>query len=279
MAEFRRIIAWKGFDRFSIPHYQMVPMNETRYVLLRDGKGLAVSSSKPAALVVTEIAATSLPAGQKDPIMAGDRIFKLVGRQWDIAFVQARTGAGALAASLECDIKNRRSVTVAFNFVRDTGGHSTNRAPAASVQWLRVINGIFNGQANVFFRQTVSRWVAMTENLGATVRWSTIASEHEWDKVVARRDNNADMNFFLVWNYEQGALNVVDGTDAGTLGGNCIFEDGAGNQIGETMAHELGHFLGCDDHYNSAKIYELMYGITDARGRHIGKEHANIVNP
>ena len=75
MAEFRRVIHWKGFDRFSVPHYQMVPMEEPRYVMLRDGKGLTVASSKPAALKVTEVNAASLPAGDKDPIWASDRIF------------------------------------------------------------------------------------------------------------------------------------------------------------------------------------------------------------
>ena len=150
MAEFRRVIHWKGFDRFSVPHYQMVPMEEPRYVMLRDGKGLTVASSKPAALKVTEVNAASLPAGDKDPIWASDRIFKLEGQQWDIAFLEARTGAGIVAASLECDIKNRRNVALAFNFLKDAGGHTTNRQPAASTQWLRVINGIFNGNALEF---------------------------------------------------------------------------------------------------------------------------------
>ena len=86
------------------------------------------------------------------------------------------------------------------------------------------------------------------------------------------------MNLFFVWEYEQDALTVVDGADAGTLGANCIFEDQAGSQIAETLSHEIGHFLKCGDHYVAARSYELMYGITDTRGAHIGKVHANIMN-
>lgn len=284
MAEFRRIIPWQGFDKYSIPHWQMVPVNGKRYVCLRDGAGLTVTSETPSSLQVTEVTQAQLPPGDKDPIQAGDRFFKLEGFVWDIVNVVAKNAGGAVVATLETDIKEKKEYKLAFHFVSDNAGHRTTRAPAAAAGWLSGINWIYNGQTNIYFRTTVARAVTVNQNLGPVVRFSkqlagVAASEHEWDVVIAKGDPNANMNFFLVWEYEQDATPNVDNTDAGTLGGNCIYEDKAGAYPAETMSHEIGHFLGCDDHYDVSKKYELMYGITDARGAHIGKEHANIMNP
>ena len=65
---------------------------------------------------------------------------------------------------------------------------------------------------------------------------------------------------------------------AGTLANNCLLEDKAGSKVGETLAHEIGHYLGCTDHYEATLWYHLMYGITDARGIHIPREDANMMN-
>ena len=121
-------------------------------------------------------------------------------------------------------------------------------------------------------------------DLGAVVRYSShlkgvLASEHEWGHVVAKRDTSADFNFFFVWEYEQDNSPATDNTDAGALGGTCIFEDAAGTEVAETMSHELGHYLGVGDYYTAATRNWLMYGYTDARGQHIPKDHANKMNP
>jgi len=284
MAEFRRIIPWQGFDKYSVPVWQMVPLNgPPRYVCLRDGAGLTVTSTDPAALKITEITSVQLPAGDKDPIHAGDRFFKLEGKSWEIVTVSATTKAGLDVAQLEVDIKKRVDKKLAFNFVSDNAGHHTVRAAASATQWTSGINWIYNGQTNIFFTKIAARPVTIGQDLGPVVRFAkgvagVPISEHEWDIVVAKGEPTADMNFFMVWEYEQSALTVIDGTDAGTLGGNCIFEDHAGSQIVESMAHEVGHFLKCKDQYIAARSYELMYGITDTRGAHIGKQHANIMN-
>ncbi len=107
----------------------------------------------------------------------------------------------------------------------------------------------------------------------------TAGAGSEWNTVTALGDAGSDMNYFLVWEYEQDATPTVDNTDAGTLGGNCIFEDNAGRAIGVTMAHEMGHYLGRPDHYDNARKKDLMHGITDERGINLPKADVNGMNP
>lgn len=285
-AEFLKCFDMQGFDRYNAPRWQMVPVGGVRYVLLRDGAGLTVTSSVPAMVAVTEVKLADLPTHGRQPMHHGDRFFKLEGKAKGSAQLDARSAAGAAVVSLEVDTKNKKTVTVAYNFVKDTATppHHTRRVPAASTEWLRGINHVYNGQANIFFTQKRSQWVTVGQDLGTVVRWAqgvpgTTAADHEWPVVVAQGDATANMNFFLVWEYEQDATPNVDDTDAGTLGGNCLFEDNAGSQVPTTMAHEIGHFLGRPDHYILARKRELMYGITDQRGVHLPKGDVNSMNP
>ena len=62
-------------------------------------------------------------------------------------------------------------------------------------------------------------------------------------------------------------------------GRNCIFEDHAGRAIEVSMAHEMGHHLGRDDHYIAARKKDLMYGYTDQRGINLTKDDVNGMNP
>jgi len=176
------------------------------------------------------------------------------------------------------DVKNKKSVRVTFNFVRDSAGHHTTRVPASAGHWVSTMNYVYNGQANIHVILRSARGVAAAVDLGTEVMWDASAGS-EWNTVTALGDAGADMNYFLVWEYEQDATPTVDDTDAGTLAGNCIFEDHAGTAIGVTMAHEMGHFLGRPDHYVGARRLELMYGITDQRGIHLTKTDVNGMNP
>jgi hypothetical protein len=78
--------------------------------------------------------------------------------------------------------------------------------------------------------------------------------------------------------YARDHLAILN-TDAGTMGANCIFEDKPGKEVGETLAHETGHFLGAADTDAVAQKPLLMYGITDHRGRRLTKADVNLMNP
>jgi len=282
-AQFHRAFNIQGFDRDPTPRWQMVPVGGDRYVILRDGAGLTVTSQGPAVVTVTEVTQRQLPTANRRSFQSGDRFFKLHGVTKGNARIRASRGTSSVV-ELEVDTKNRKNVSVTFNFVQDNAGHKTRRNTAQTTNWLWMINLIYNNQANIFVTQRAARAVTVPANLGAVVRFSShltgvAASEHEWDDVIATGDAGADVNFFMVWEYEQDATPGTDQTDAGHLNGNVLYEDSAGRQNGETMAHEIGHYLGVGDNYDAARQRELMYGYTDTRGIHLPKAHVNTMNP
>jgi hypothetical protein len=277
---FEKVFNMQGFDKDASPKWQMVPVGGIRYTALRDGAGLTVTSSNAAIVTVTEINRTTLPTAGLEPmpLQATDRIFRLNGVAKGNARVQAKNAAGAIVVELEIDTKNKKTVRATFNFVKDTGGHETARVPAAAAHWIATMRYIYSGQANVEPTLRMTRHVIVGSNLGAVVMW-TPGAGNEWGLVTAKGDSGADMNYFLVWEYEQDSTPNHDDTDAGTMGSNCIFEDHAGTAIGVTMAHEMGHYLGLPDRYSAAQKLNLMYGITDARGIHLPKGDVNVINP
>lgn len=276
MASFERAYAMKGFDRYRTHRWQMVPKSGVRYIIVRDAVGLTLSFTNAHRLRMTEINRTALPAGHLR-LESSDRFIKLDGLNRGSARVYLKNAVGSTVKRLEVGVKRRKRVKVSFNFVRDSAGNTTARNTANAAAWVRAMDRVFDGQANINVSLGTSRVVNVASDLGATVTWSAGAAS-EWNTVTALGDSTADMNFFLVWEYEQDTT-PGDGADAGTLGGNCIYEDAAGSQDGETMAHELGHFLGCPDHYIDRRKRELMFGTTDTRGVHLPKADVNIVNP
>jgi hypothetical protein len=266
-----------GFDEKAAPPWQMVPLGGTKEVRLLWGPNLAVVSTVPG--VATVANSTAAYARSTRNI----RYLTIRGRSHGTCFIEAKQGS-AVKARLEVAVKRPKLVRLAFNFVKDTGGHRTRRATASVNQYVQTMNRIYTPQANIRFSVVQTRWVTVNRNLGTVVRFSShlpgvAAGHHEWDHVVAKRYGAADFNFFFVWEYEQDATPGTDNTDAGALGPNCIFEDRAGVEIGETLAHEVGHFLGCRDYYANGDRSLLMYGYTDSRGRKISKFHANTMNP
>ena len=277
-AEWLKVFNMRGFDKDAAPRWQMVPVNGNRYMALRDGAGLTVTSNDPTVVTVTEIRQADIPAeDERMALHASDRIFRLHALKKGNARIQAKRGA-ALATELEVDTKDRKRVRVTFNFVHDTSGHGTRRVAASAGRWVSTMNYIYNRQANIQVVLRATRSVEVASNLGAEVTWDATAGS-EWNTVTALGDAGADLNYFLVWEYEQPG--VPGEADAGTLNGNCLFEDRiGGNDTGVEMAHEMGHFLGRHDHYVVARRLELMYGFfSGLHGVHLTKDDVNVMNP
>lgn len=286
MAEFRKVYRIQGFDREATPRWQMIPMKESRFVVLRDGAGLTVTSAQPSIATVTEIPRKDVPAGDfNEAFLSTDRFLKLDAAGFGITQIQAKPALGGPTLELEVDTKNLKTVRVMFNFVKDNAGHQTGRVPASAAQWVKDLNRfIFKPQANVeIVSHAPARWVTVSQNLGDVVRFSShlptvAAAQHEWDVVVAKGDPTADLNVFLVWEYEQDDTPYIDNAGGGTTGGNTLLEDHLQGYLHRNLGHELGHSLGLPDHYDGAHKHDLMYGYEDG-GTNLPKAHANVINP
>jgi hypothetical protein len=281
MPGFRPVFYMEGFDERASPHWQMVPVNGDRFVALRGGAGLTVRSCSPSIVTVQEITQAQLPASGhcRLALEAGDRIFRLHGAAKGSARIQARRGA-APEVELAVDTKHRKTLRVSFNLVSDPAGHHTVRPPASIPGWMPIINGVFNGQANVAFELRLVRPITVAGNLGDQV---TIChgGEEEWNRVtaLANRDRGADVNFFLVWELEQTASPTVDSLEALMApNGACLVEDNLHGIEAVNIAHELGHRLGVRDHYDASRSQDLMYGYP-SRGTNLPKDHVNVMNP
>jgi hypothetical protein len=279
-AEWHKVFNMKGFDKDAAPRWQMVPVDGDRYMALRDGAGLTVTSTNTGIVTVTEINVHALPHdGERMPLHHGDRIFKLHGVAKGNVKIQAKQAA-VLRAELEVDTKDRKTVKLCFNFVHDSAGHHTVRHTSSARQWVNDVNAIYNGQANVFVTLQGARKVAVASDLGPQVMWDATPTS-EWNTVTALGDGVADLNVFLVWEYEQDATPTIDDTNAGTLGGNTILEDNLtpGKRTFVTIGHEMGHHLGAADRNNALERNFLMFGSGDRIGVHLPKADVNTMNP
>ena len=193
--------------------------------------------------------------------------------------VQARVGAAdaPVCKTLNICPRDKKTVTVDFHYVSDNAGHSTTRAIGAEDALLTTMNNIWSKQANVVFVKGVANNCQVQKDLGTVVEWRPTEPANEWDDVVdaCSQGNGPDVHF--VWEYEQDGTPGTDNVDAAQLGGDILFEDNAGTEIGETLAHEMGHFLGLGDQYTVA--VELMYGYTDTRGCEVRHQQVHVANP
>lgn len=256
----------QGFDDTTIPRWQMVPVNGERRVRLMGGAGLTVVSANTGVATVHEV---------RIPFTHGGREFIIKGHTKATVQITAKQGA-AVAAALDVAVKTKKTVTITFNYVRDTAGHKTRRNPGELQPTFDIANKLFKDQINVeLVKRVVNPSYSVAGNLGTIVKWTGIPGTDEWTKVVANRDAGSDLNVFFVWRYEQDEK-LGDGADAGTAGGNCLFEDDLAWPVWHVLAHEVGHHLGVSAHTANAR--DLMVGGQGA-GAFIPKAHANVMNP
>lgn len=274
-AHFSELRSNDGFDGSVSPPWLMVPSGFFKQVQLVDGAGLTLVVTAPATAWVLEPASGS---GLRV------RTISINGLATGTAFIEARSGS-TVRARLEVSVKSSKVIRTAFNFVSDNATphhHFTRRSYSEVDGMLKTMNAIYYPQTNILFNKHVVRDVRVPGNLGRTVIDPSLLSSppaggNEWAAVTALGDATADFNVFFVWSLEK-ARKSGDEDAVTELGGrNCLFEDRAGRDVGETLAHEAGHFLGVND-VNGHQRW-LMHRYTDIRGRKIPRAHADIMNP
>ena len=168
-----------------------------------------------------EIPRSELPAGRRDSIETKDRILRVTGQSPGPATLNAKGTNGTVMAQLPIDVKPKKSLLLTFNFVTDTGGHFTLRNSLSAPRWVNGINRIFNGQANVFATLLRTRLITIPEDLGVKIWWprkEDPRSQVLYDLFVNREDPDADVNFYLVWSFddEDDKLSDREGVQTGS---------------------------------------------------------------
>jgi hypothetical protein len=301
-AEWIPVFILEGFDKDAAPRWQMVPRDGERFVALRDGAGLTVTSTDATIVTVMEIDVHALPIGRqlsgrnwraagydasstRMPLYRSDRIFRLHGVAKGNAKICAKQAA-VLKAELEVGTKNRKTVTVCFNFVHDLHNkHHTVRHEASAQQWVNDVNAIYNGQANVFVTLLGARRIDVEIDLGKVADFWPAS---EWDTIIAKGIWSADLNYFLVRKYEKSTPKIdddnaitLDRNGAPAVGG-CIviLEDHltSGKPTFVTIGHEMGHHLGAENNKNPAERDFLMFWWGDRTGVYLPKADVNVMN-
>lgn len=268
MPVFAELTPLQGFDGRATPTpFQMIPYQGSRTVLFVPGQQ------------VERLSWGDSNIAHSKELSANTRI--LFGKKPGTTFVTAFDKKGKELGKLEVCVKKKRSVKVAFNFVSDTGGHKTNRKLASVDGWIETMNMILCNQANVEIVKHNVRDVTVPKDLGKAVVAIDYVDTFEFEAIIKLKDTSADVNIFFVWEWERDKVKKTD-FDGLHYQGNIILEDNAGNQTGETLAHELCHYLGggdLKDIPDTSKKKWLMYAITDDRGKFLPREHIMTINP
>lgn len=307
MASFSKVGKELGVDDELPTPWMMVPLNGFNLVLLRDGKGLIPVPENKLLINVLDISDFKSLAGRNsiselearggssreilhvlwtlvmnllDPSV---RLLLVKGENAGDTIIKAKDGRGVEKARLNVSVKSRRTVKVAFNFVKHTDAsgkevNHTSKDPSLAGQWIDGMNNIFVPQTNVVFEKHDARWVKFKGTLDRIVR-----SKHLDDIFKERHPDQAvEMNIFLVGEWEKDSISTADVSQATTSNyQNILCEDDTKDDTAVTLAHEALHFLLREDHHTYAKekVHWLMEQVDFRTGHKIPKEQADKVNP
>jgi hypothetical protein len=268
-----------GFDATVDPPWVMVRYEDkARLMRVLDAQGMTLVSTNPAVAVPELI----FPVNPRTPDSIGrqSEIFMIrVGVPGE-AEIQVKDHCGNIRARLSVSVLEKLIVKTAIHYVKNANYGTRTRNLGDETGLVDEMNGIYGPQANLEFEVIQARDLPMTNNLGNQVNFTPIS---DWNTVVGNRNSLAQFNVFFVRELEEGAeppagtVDPTDDADALTnIGppGDCIFEDSAGVEVGETLAHEAGHMLTIR-HATPIRTTEdmLMWDFTDDRGRFIPRAH------
>jgi len=268
-----------GFDTTVTPRFLLVPHeNPTREIRISNAGGCQIRSRDTGIAVPMSFLRSQLLT----EIDTDDEVIRVSGRLPGKTFFDVLDGPGNVVASLEVSIARKLQVRTSFHYVKHSSVGTTRRLGSEHALILEM-NEIYMAQANIEFVHHSARELPLTAAFGTEVNESARLAngKTEWEEITGNRNRGARFNVFFVKELEVADEGVAgDDADAlATIGGvDCIFEDDSGIDVGETLAHEAGHALGCRHNKPiTSSVNMLMWDTTDERGHFLPKVHVELM--
>jgi hypothetical protein len=276
-----------GFDETATPPWFMVPHRLLKRIDLDFAGGKSVKSINPRIAKATDTT-FGTPSGATQT-----RDIEIYGKNPGRTRIEVRDpNTKALESTLEVSVKTSRTLRIGFHFVEDKAGDKTTRTPDIVEGLIDDLNGIYDRQTNITFRDGSGGDVKLDidlndvviEEIDAKTKKFTgeaiILGKSIWREIfVKKRDRLADFNIYFVPTDKpiNTNLNTLPYTDAS---GNCVIEDGR-EGLDMILPHAIGRMLGCPFTNDFNHIQHLMFWDDTIRrnGNFIPKHCVNIMNP
>jgi hypothetical protein len=267
-----------GFEAGRDPQWLMVPMLGRRQLLLLNGKGMRLSSSRPFVLRFI------------DPVTGRSthELFTTSDRQV-VTFEGGMPGEadvfaedlvrGGAVKLLETHVLVAKTVKLAFHLITDPQNPTPKRKPETISAMLKQAQRVYRAQANLLleainstpavlkFTQNLSDTTAPLRNGISPVTPKTVGGD-KFPVLQAKGDTNARVNIFYLWEWESGEPDT--NAQADDFGGKgVVYEDDTGSKLAEkegyTLGHEFGHCFNLKHTGTTdlAKRVRLMWNTTN----------------
>lgn len=268
----------QGFDAFSKPETQVIPLNETRTIIVNGNENL--------------IPRFRWPGGAEPVFPEAKRRMVLTLRGSSpahnvIEWVPHKNFSGTVpeAQQLQVHVLPELKFRTTFNFVTDGPGEarkpaSTDRRPGIVDKVVEETNRILQRQMNVCVESIgIREKVVLKHEIGKEIRVkrnpAAPGARDHWDKVIAEANPIAKLNVFFVWD-----VNVEDERGEDTVGASLAGEpyvliDNKASHPGVTLAHELLHVLGRGHTTNRSHLMAETY---EEGGIFIPSNHATLAH-
>ena len=272
-AQFKELWPEMGVDEETTPAAAMIPykgknfvrlLGSGKYRLKYDSRRLKVTRIKGVKKRDgTIISQANKALGRDDPLYGpvwetvadtarrlsshtlwdGD-LYAIEGRRKGLTKIEAvDRSTSRTAAKLLVSVHPKTEFDVTFHFVCDhdhTGQRRmrTKWGPAQVGSWIKVLNGIFTPQANIFLRERNSAVLHLKKNYGPDIDLKEIL---EMGRAVKNRSH---VDVFLVGKFK----GETDPNGAHVVGTHEIVVDDRPTEelLLQTISHEIGHRLGAD---------------------------------